>query len=68
MLNPVGGQSLTKSHICVTVTLWGRVCEQSGASTISLPRFQHLKGSQDVISSFAFSLECYKLIGNRSDP
>ncbi len=34
------GQSLTKSYIGVAVS--GRVCEQSGASTISPPRSEHL--------------------------
>ncbi len=30
--------------------------------------FRCLKGSYDVISSFAFSLECYKLFVRREDP
>ncbi len=40
MLNPVGGQSLTKRHVCVAVS--SRVCEQSVASTFSPPRSEHL--------------------------
>ncbi len=35
LLNPVV-ESLTKKHICVAVSVSGRVCERSGASTISL--------------------------------
>ncbi len=35
---------------------------------INLPRAVVLKGSYDAISSFAFSLECYKLIVHRYDP
>ncbi len=40
VLHPVGGQSLTKSHICVVLS--GRVCERSVAgSTFSAPLRAH---------------------------
>ncbi len=39
MLHPVGGQSLTKSHICVALS--GTVCERNSLRTITFVHCHH---------------------------